>query len=100
VGAERVEVEGVWEEGPVEELPDAPRPRYCRTYARNRVAEALPEIVETFVQQAKKGSVPHARALAGWGGLDKGEVPPRIVRRRGKSLGQQLLEEMGEPPEA
>ena len=93
VGAEKVSVE-------VErrELPEAPRPRYCRTYARKRVAEALPEIVERFVQEAKQGSVPHARALATLGGLDKGDVAPQVVRRRGKSLGQQLLEEFGDPP--
>ena len=98
-GAERVEVEGVREDGPGKELPTAPRPRYCRTYTRKRVAEALPEIVEKFVQEAKEGSVPHARALATLGGLDKGDVAPPIVRRRGKSLGRQLLEEFGEPPE-
>jgi hypothetical protein len=50
------------------------------------------------VQQAKLGSVPHARALAALGGLDKGDVVPKVVRRRGKSLGQQLMEEFGDPP--
>jgi len=29
-------------------LVGAPRPKYCRTYARKRVAEALPEIVDAF----------------------------------------------------
>jgi hypothetical protein len=100
VGAERVSVEVEPREvgGKAKELPDAPRPRYCRTYTRKRVAEALPEIVEKFVQQAKEGSVPHARALAALGGLDKGDVAPKVVRRRGKSLGQQLMEEFGDPP--
>lgn len=103
VGAEKVSVDverkGEAEKKAAQELPEAPRPRYCRTFTRRRVAEALPEIVEKFVQQAKRGSVPHARALAALGGLDKGDVVPKVVRRRGKSLGQQLMEEFGDPPE-
>jgi hypothetical protein len=35
----------------------APRPKACRTYTRARVAEALPEILTTFVEEAKKGSI-------------------------------------------
>jgi hypothetical protein len=103
VGAERVSVDverkGEAEKRAAQELPEPPRPRNCRTYTRKRVAEALPEIVEKFVQQAKQGSVPHARALAALGGLDKGDVVPKVVRRRSKSLGQQLMEEFGDPPE-
>jgi hypothetical protein len=103
VGAERVSVDvergGDAEKRAAQALPDAPRPRYCRTFTRKRVAEALPEIVEKFVEQAKQGSVPHARALAALGGLDKGDVVPKVVRRRGKSLGRQLMEEFGDPPE-
>jgi acetyl-CoA carboxylase alpha subunit len=102
VGAEKVLVEvervGGTETGTTKELPAAPRSRYCRTYTRNRVAEALPDIVEKFVEQAKLGSVPHAKALAALGGLDKGDVIPAVVRRRGKSLGRQLMEEFGDPP--
>jgi hypothetical protein len=102
VGTERVSVDverGVeGEKTEAKQLPGAPRPRYCRTYTRKRVAEALPDIVEKFVEQAKLGSVPHARALAALGGLDKGDVEPKVVRRRGKSLGQQLMEEFGDPP--
>jgi hypothetical protein len=102
VGAEKVSVDvehrAEGEKTAAKELPSAPRPRYCRTFTRKRVAEALPEIVETFVQKAKLGSVPHARALAALGGLDKGDVVPAVVRRRGKSLGRQLMEEFGDPP--
>jgi hypothetical protein len=102
VGSEKVSVDverrGEAEKTAAQELPDPPRPRYCRTFTRKRVAEALPEIVEKFVEQAKQGSVPHARALAALGGLDKGDVVPQVVRRRGKSLGRQLMEEFGDPP--
>jgi hypothetical protein len=103
VGAEKVSVEvertGAIEKAATTALPGAPRPKYCRTYTRKRVAEALPDIVAKFVQEAKRGSVPHARALATLGGLDRGDVVPKVVRRRGKSLGQQLMEELGEVPE-
>jgi hypothetical protein len=33
----------------------APRPKFCRTFTRNRLAEALPEITARFVEEAKKG---------------------------------------------
>jgi hypothetical protein len=76
----------------------APRPKYCRTYTRKRVAEALPEIVERFIAEAKRGSVPHAKALANLGGLDKGDVVPKVKKRRGKSLAGILLDELKKPP--
>ena len=53
--------------------------------AQRRMAEALPEIVERFVTEAKLGSIAHAKALVALGGLDglrrcEGEVCPE--RRR------------------
>jgi len=74
----------------------APRPKYCRTYARKRVAEALPEIVDAFAEEAKKGSVAHMKMLANLGGLDKGETPA-VKRRRGKSVVRRLLDLTKEP---
>jgi hypothetical protein len=62
------------------------------------VAEALPEIVERFVEEAKKGSIAHAKMLANLGGLDKGEMPVES-KRRGKSEVGKLLEKMGREPE-
>ena len=52
----------------------APRPKHCRTFTRAKVAEALPEIVETFVEEAKKGSIAHAKMLtdSGWAGQGRG----------------------------
>jgi hypothetical protein len=77
-------------------LVGAPRPKYCRTYARKRVAEALPEIVDAFAKEAKKGSVAHMKMLANLGGLDKGETPA-VKRRRGKSVVRRLLDLTKEP---
>ena len=77
----------------------SPRPKFCRTFTRARVAEALPEIVERFVEEAKKGSIAHAKMLANLGGLDKGEMPAE-TKRRGKSVVGQLLEKMAREPES
>ena len=74
----------------------APRPRYCRTFARARVAEALPEIVKKFAEEARKGSIPHMKMLAKIGGLDSGDVVPKATRRRGKSVARLLLENLRE----
>ena len=70
----------------------APRPKYCRTFARARFAEAMPEIAETLLTQAKGGSVAHMKLLIELSGLNKGDVVPRATKKRGKSL-QAILEE-------
>jgi hypothetical protein len=64
----------------------APRPKYCRTFTRARVAEALPEIVDRFTEEAKKGSIAHVKVLMKIGGLDTGEVVPKGTKRKGPSL--------------
>ena len=74
----------------------APRPKHCRTFTRAKVAEALPEIVDRFVEEAKKGSIAHAKMLTTLGGLDKVDTPE--VRRRGKSAVGKLIEKMMQEP--
>ena len=74
----------------------APRPRQCRAFTRKKVAEALPDIVEAFAEEAKKGSVAHMKMLANLGGLDKGELPV-VKKRRGKSVVRRLLDMTKEP---
>jgi hypothetical protein len=75
------------------ETAAAPKPPHCRSYTRARMAEALPEIVKKFVEEAKKGSIPHAKMLSSLGGLDKGEVStPK--KRRGKSAVRVLMEKL------
>jgi hypothetical protein len=75
----------------------APRPKHCRTFTRAKVAEALPEIVERFVEEAKKGSIAHAKMLTTLGGLDKTEAP-EVKQRRGKSAVGKLIEKMMQEP--
>lgn len=63
------------------------------------MAEALPEIVERFVREAKQGSIPHAKALAAMSGLDRVEAPAKGARvepgrRRQQSLTEKLLLEL------
>jgi hypothetical protein len=79
-------------------LGGAPKPKHCRTFTRAKVAEALPEIVRTFVDEAKKGSIAHAKMLTTLGGLDKAETPA-VKKRRGKSTVGKLLEKMLREPE-
>ena len=74
----------------------APRPKFCRTFTRKRLAEALPEITERFVEEAKKGSIQHAKVLMRLGGLE-GRDMPRPAKRRGKSFAGRLLEELTGP---
>ena len=74
-----------------------PRPKHCRTFTRAKVAEALPEIVKTFVEEAKKGSIAHTKMLTTLGGLDKGETPVE-KKRRGKSAVGKLIEKMMKEP--
>lgn len=44
--------------------------KFCRTVARTRVTQAMPEIVDRFVEEAKKGSIAHVKALTAMGGMD------------------------------
>ena len=84
---------------PVQEKPaavGAPRPRYCRTYARKRLAEAAPQVVDAFLEKAKDGSVQHLKTLLELTGIMKDPVKPKVVKRRGKTLARQLLDEWGE----
>ncbi len=71
----------------------APRPAYCRTFARARFAEALPEIAAKLIDEAAQGSVPHLKALLELTGLNKGDVVPRATKRRGRSLEAILMEQ-------
>jgi hypothetical protein len=64
------------------------------------MAEALPEIVDRFVREAKQGSIAHAKALAALSGLDQMEAPSgsagvkaRAARRR-RSLTEMLMQEL------
>ena len=75
----------------------APRPKQCRTFTRAKVAEALPEIVDRFVEEAKKGSIAHAKMLTTLGGLDKNETPVE-KKRRGKSAVAKLIEKIMQEP--
>jgi hypothetical protein len=87
------------EDGPVvKRAVGAPRPKYCRTFTRKRVAEVLPEIVERFSEEAKKGSIQHAKVLMKLGGLDQRDAPPKPRKQRGKSLIGLLMEDLERGP--
>ena len=71
----------------------APRPVHCKRFARARFAEALPEIMQTLLDQVKTGSVPHLKVVLELTGLDKAETAPRKDKREEKSLEAILLEQ-------
>ena len=96
---EGLDGDGGVEQGENKSVGKAPRPKQCRTFTRAKVAEALPAIVDRFVEEAKKGSIAHAKMLTTLGGLDKSEMPATVQKRRGKSAVGKLLEKMmKEPP--
>ena len=52
----------------------------------------MPDLVETLLEEAGKGSLAHLKVLVQLSGLDTGEVVPQKGRRRGKSLETVLKE--------
>ena len=79
---------------PEEKKDGPPKPKQCKTFTRARVAEALPEIVNKFVEEAKKGSIAHAKLLTTLGGLDRHDKEEDEDRPRGKSPVRLLIEKM------
>ena len=79
-------------------LVGAPRPRYCRPFVRNRMAEGMPGLVVVLLKQAHGGSLGHLKVLVQLAGLDKGEVSPPVKRRQ-KSLEQVLMEQWAKDEE-
>ncbi len=76
-----------------------------RRSAEQQIAEALPEIAARFVEQARQGSVPHAKALAALGSLDRARLSgdrrqAQRSRRREQSLTEQLMVELRRGREA
>jgi hypothetical protein len=71
----------------------APRPQFCRIYTRKRLAEALPEVTETLIREAKKGSVQHLKLLVTICGLNLGGVAPEPKKHPGRNLEQILMDE-------
>jgi len=54
----------------------------------------MPDIVKTFVDKAKNGSVPHFTSLAKVGGFDQHSLRSEAPKRKRKSLARQLLDEV------
>jgi hypothetical protein len=96
---ENLDGDGGAQPGRTEGVGRAPRPKQCRTFTRAKVAEALPEIVQTFVEEAKKGSIAHAKMLTTLGGLNEVELPTE-KKRRGKSSVAKLIEKIMQEPKA
>ncbi len=72
------------------------KPTACREYLRKQTAEAWAGIVSALVEKATAGSVPHATLLAKLAGFEQRPTASTEPKRRGKSLAQQLREQMEE----
>ncbi len=71
---------------------------FCRTVARTRVTAAIPEIVDRFVEEAKKGSIAHVKALTAMSGMDaalsREDVSLTTEGRPRQSLAGYLMKEL------
>ncbi len=77
------------------EPEDGSTPKQRRKAAQVQIAEALPEIVEEFLKKAKGGSIPHAKALAALGDMERVRaVSQQRSRRREQSLTERLMREL------
>ncbi len=86
------------EGGPARRLPRAPRPDLCRRFARKELAQGLPGILQRFIDEAQKGSIPHAKALMSLAGLDREEPLPAAHRKKQTGLSEVLLRELRRRP--
>lgn len=80
---------------------DGSEAKLCRTMARTRVTAALPEILDKLVEEAKKGSIAHVKALTGLSGLDgdgREEANADAAGRPRQSLAGYLLKELKRTP--
>ena len=76
----------------------APKANNCGSFTRERVAEALPQILKIFVEEAKKGSIAHMKLLATLSGLDKGDKETPVRKRQRKSSALLMIEKMMREP--
>ncbi len=86
------------DEGPARRLPRSPRPDLCRRYARKELARGLPGILQRFIDEAQKGSIPHAKALMSLAGLDRDEPVKAAHGKRAKGFSEMLLRELRRKP--
>lgn len=86
------------EDGPAGRAVRGPRPDLCRRYARKELARGLPGILERFINEAQKGSIPHAKALMSLAGLDREEAMPATHSKKPKGLSEMLLRELRRRP--
>ena len=70
-----------------------PRPGQCRNFTKKQVAAAWPKIVESFVEQAAKGSYNHTKLLVDFSDLKNGIKKTRRGKK-GKSLATILMAEL------
>lgn len=79
---------------PANRRPRALRPELCRRYAQKELARGLPGILQRFIDEAQKGSIPHAKALMSLAGLEKDHAVQVTQTKRPKSLSEMLLREL------
>ncbi len=96
VAAEESEVEEEPEPAPAGKKPSlrASRLRYCRKLVSHKVAEAMPSIVDTLVDKAKKGSVAHTKEFLKLASIEQKKTTVEAPKRHGKGFAHLLLQEL------
>jgi len=81
-------------------MPSTPNLSEVTSQLHEAILIAAPKIVETNIDQAKKGSYLHAKFLFEFAGLQA--IPPEAADAEEESLAQMLLRELenGEPDQA
>ena len=70
-----------------------PKPGQCKDFTKKQVAAAWPKIVESFVEQAAKGSYNHTKLLVDFSDLKDGMKKTRRGKKD-KSLATILMDEL------
>lgn len=65
---------------------------------QEQLLETLPLILDTLLEQARAGSLPHMKLLLELCGLDKGKLAPQEPAKREKTLEEILTEQWRNEP--
>ena len=75
-------------------LVRAPRPAQCRVFVLKRIAEAMPNLIDTLIEKAEQGSYQHMSILARMAGLHMGERAAGKTKPRRNGVAAMLIKQL------